>query len=328
MTEFYAGRQIQLVIGYEVGGGYDAYGRLVGRFMSKHIPGNPVFVPKNMGGAGSRGAANWLYNVAPKDGSVLGVIAQTTPLDQALRQAGVHFDAAKFGWIGNPIVDKQVFIVWKDSGIATLEDAKAKGGLVCGGTGATTNPVIFPKIINSLIGANIRVVPGYPGAASIALAMERGEVNCIGAHAWSTTKATLTRQLKDGKLNLLVQWGPAKDPEISTFATRNVPLITEYAQSPADRQVLDLINSGMALGRPLRTPPDVPAERVEALRRAFTETMGDAEFLQTAKAMNMDIKPMLGTDLQRLAAEVAQAPPAITSRAIELTRDGGESARP
>jgi tripartite-type tricarboxylate transporter receptor subunit TctC len=320
VADFYTGRQIHVVIGYEVGGGYDAYARLVGRHMGKHIPGSPTFIPQNMEGAGSRKAANWLYNVAPKDGSVIGVIAQTTALDQALKQLGVQFDVSKFSWIGNPIVDNQVFIAWKTSGIATLEDVKVKGGLICGGTGATTNPVIFPKIINRLIGSDIQVVAGYPGAASITLAMQRGEVNCIGAHAWSTTKATMAQHLKDRNLNLLVQWGPEKDPEISAFAQRDVPLITQYASTPVDREVLELINSSMALGRPLLMPPDVPVERVEALRRAFAETMTDPEFRDQAKAMNMDIKPMLGGDLQQLATEVAQASPAVMDRAIALTR--------
>jgi tripartite-type tricarboxylate transporter receptor subunit TctC len=307
-----------MVIGYEVGGGYDVYGRLVGQFMGKHIPGTPSFVPQNMEGAGSRRAANWLYNLAPKDGSVLGVVAQTTPLDHALRQNGVQFDAGKFNWIGNPIVDNQVFIVWRDTGIATLLDAKSKGGLICGGTGAASNPVIFPKIINRLIGSQIRVVAGYPGATSIMLAMERGEVNCMGAHAWSNAKATLAAQLKDGKLNFLVQWGPAKDPEISTVAQRDVPLIKEYAQTELDNRMLVLFNSSMSLGRPILAPPNVPMERVEALRRAFAATVQDPEFLERARKMNMDIKPMMGDELQELAASVANAPADVTARMIEL----------
>jgi tripartite-type tricarboxylate transporter receptor subunit TctC len=318
VADFYRGRQIQMVIGYEVGGGYDVYARLLSQFMGKHIPGNPTFVSQNMEGAGSRRAANWLYNLAPKDGSVLGVVAQTTPLDHALRQNGVQFDAGKFNWIGNPIVDNQVFIAWRDFGIATLEDAKTKGGMICGGTGAASNPVIFPKIINRLIGSQIRVVAGYPGGTSIMLAMERGEVNCMGAHAWSNAKATLSGLLKDGKLNFLVQWGPAKDPEISAFAQREIPLIKEYARTELDQRMLVLFNSSMSLGRPVLAPPNVPAERVEVLRRAFAETVRDPEFLERARKANMDIKPMLGDELQRLAASVANAPAEVTDRMIEL----------
>ena len=215
VADFYRGRQIQVVIGHEVGGGYDVYGRLLGRFLTKHLPGNPRVIPQNMVGAGSRKAANWLYNIAPRDGSVIGVTAQTTPLDQALKQEGVSFDAAQFNWIGNPIIDNQVFFAWHTSGIRNLEDAVAKGGLICGGTGASTNPVMLPKIINHMLGANIRVVAGYQGANNVLLAMERGEVNCIGSHSWSTAKVTVAHHLRENKLNMLVQWGPSKDPEIS-----------------------------------------------------------------------------------------------------------------
>jgi tripartite-type tricarboxylate transporter receptor subunit TctC len=317
--DFYRGRQIRLVIGYQVGGGYDVYGRLVSQFMGRHLPGNPSFIVQNMEGAGSRRAANWLYNLAPKDGSVLGVVAQTTPLDQALRQSGVQFDAGKFNWIGNPIVDNQVFIAWREAGIVSLEDAKTKE-LVCGGTGAASNPVIFPKIINRLLGTTIRVVTGYPGASAIMLAMERGEVNCMGAHAWSNAKATLSELLKNRKLSFLVQWGPAKDPEISEVAQRDVPLIKEYAKTELDQRMLAIFNSSMSLGRPILAPPEVPAERVEALRQAFAATVKDPEFLERARQMNMDIKPLLGAELQDLASTVASAPAEVTDRMIKVVQ--------
>jgi tripartite-type tricarboxylate transporter receptor subunit TctC len=288
--------------------------------MTKHIPGNPIAIPQNMLGAGSRKAANWLYNVAPRDGSVIGVITQSTPLDHAIKQPGVQFDASRFNWIGNPIVDNQIFLAWAESGVRTLEEAVTKGGLVCGGTGASTNPVIFPKIINQMLGSNIRIVAGYPGAAAITLAMERGEVNCIGSHSWSTAKATMARHLSEGNVNVLVQWGPAKDPEISLDAKRDVPLILDYARNDMEREVLKLIDSSMAIGRPLLTSPDVPHARVEALRHAFDETMKDAEFLAEAKRLSMDIKPMGGADLQKLATEVAHASPEVVERTIALTQ--------
>ena len=300
VADFYRGRQIQVVIGHEVGGGYDVYGRLLGRFLTKHLPGNPRVIPQNMVGAGSRRAANWLYNVAPRDGSVIGVTAQTTPLDQALKQEGVAFDAAQFNWIGNPIIDNQVFFAWHTSGIRSLEDAVAKGGLICGGTGASTNPVMLPKIINHMLGASIRVVAGYQGANNVLLAMERGEVNCIGSHSWSTAKVTVAHHLRENKLNMLVQWGPSKDSEISTYAKREVPLMFEYARTDFDRSVIKLMSSGMAIGRPLYAPPGVPQARVAALRKAFDDIMTDPEFLAEAKKTNADIRPMRGADLQAL----------------------------
>jgi tripartite-type tricarboxylate transporter receptor subunit TctC len=320
VADFYRGRQIQVVIGHEVGGGYDVYGRLLGRFLTKHLPGNPRVIPQNMVGAGSRRAANWLYNVAPRDGSVIGVTAQTTPLDQALKQEGVSFDAAQFNWIGNPIIDNQVFFAWHTSGIRSLEDAVAKGGLICGGTGASTNPVMLPKIINHMLGASTRVVAGYQGANNVLLAMERGEVNCIGSHSWSTAKVTLAHHLRENKLNALVQWGPAKDPEISTYAKREVPLMFEYARTDFDRSVIKLMSSGMAIGRPLYAPPGVPQSRVAALRKAFDDIMTDPEFLAEAKKTNADIRPMRGTDLQALATEVVQTPSEIVAKMLAMLR--------
>jgi tripartite-type tricarboxylate transporter receptor subunit TctC len=318
VADFYRGRQIQVVIGHEVGGGYDVYGRLVGRFLTKHLPGNPRVIPQNMVGAGGRKAANWLYNVAARDGSVIGVTAQTTPLDQALKQDGVSFDAAQFNWIGNPIIDNQVFFAWHTTGIRSLEDAVAKGGLVCGGTGASTNPVTLPKIINQMLGASIRVVAGYPSANNILLAMERGEVNCIGSHSWSTAKVTAAHLLRDSKLNMLVQWGPSKDPEISEYGKREVPLMFDYARTDVDRSVVKLMSSGMAIGRPLYAPPNVPPARVAALRKAFDDIMADPEFLAEAKKGNADIRPMSGIDLQALATEVVRTPPDVIAKVIAL----------
>jgi tripartite-type tricarboxylate transporter receptor subunit TctC len=320
IADFYRGRQMLLVIGSAVGGGYDAYGRLLARFLPKHIPGNPTAIPQNVPGAGSRNASNWLYNIAPKDGSVLGVTSQSSPLDQAMRQKGIQFDAGRFNWIGNPIVDNQITIAWTDSGIVTMNDLTKVSSVICGATGANTNPVFFPKIINQLMGANIQVVNGYQGAAAVALAMGRGEVNCMGSHSWSAAKATMAQYFRDGKMSVLVQWGPAKDPDISDQAKRDVPLILDYARNDMDREVLTLFNSSISIGRPLIAPPDVPRARVEALRRAFDETMTDSEFLAEAKRLNMDIKPMAGIELQKLALNVAHTSPATVARAQALVK--------
>jgi tripartite-type tricarboxylate transporter receptor subunit TctC len=267
-----------------------------------------------MPGAGSIVMMNYLYNVAPRDGSVIGVTAQTTPLDQALKQEGVSFDAAQFNWIGNPIVDNQVFFAWHTTGIKTLDEAIAKGGLICGGTGATVNPVTLPKIINHMLGAKIRVVPGYPSANNILLAMERGEVNCIGSHSWSTAKVTAAHLLRENKLNMLVQWGPSQDPEISASAKRDVRLMDDYARTDFDRSVIKLMSSGMAIGRPLYAPPGVPPARVAALRKAFDDIMKDPEFLAEAKKSNVDVRPMSGVELQALATEVVRTPSEIVDK--------------
>jgi len=314
---FFAGKSIQLVVGFDVGGGYDLYARTVARHWSRHIPGNPTFIPQNMPGAGTRTAANWLYNAAPKDGTAVATIVQSTSVDQALGEPGIRFDAAKFNWLGNPIVDNLVTLSWAASGLATLEDVKTKGGLFCGSTGAGPTSV-FPRVINQLLGTQIKVVAGYPGQAQVNIAMERGEVNCIGGTTWSSVKATMRPMLDARKLNILVQWGASKDPEISAYAQREVPLIQEFGQTDLDKRVLVFIGSGAAFGRPLLAPPAVPPDRVEVLRRAFDRTMTDPEFLAEAAKLNMDIKPLPGEDLQKIAIEVVQARPEDLARAKEL----------
>jgi tripartite-type tricarboxylate transporter receptor subunit TctC len=315
--DFYAGKSIQLVIGFDVGGGYDLYARTVARHWTRHIPGNPSFVPQNMPGAGTRIAANWLYNVAPKDGTAFGTVVQSTAVDQALGEPGIRFDAAQFNWLGNPIVDNLVTLSWSASGIATLDDVKTKGGLFCGSTGGGPTTV-FPRVINQLLGMQIKVVTGYSGQTAVNIAMERGEVNCIGGTTWSSVKATMRPMLDARKLNMLVQWGATKDPEISAYANRDVPLIQELGQSDLDRRVLLFIGSGAAFGRPLLAPPGIPRERVDILRQAFDRTMKDPEFLAEAARLNMDIKSLAGAELQKIATDVVQSRPEDLARAKEL----------
>jgi len=319
---FYAGKSIQLVIGYSPGGGYDTYARAFARHMVKHIPGNPNFVTQNMPGAGSRTAANWLYNVAPKDGTAIGMVGQNTPLDQALQQKGIQFDAARFNWIGNPIVDNNYTIGWADTGLETIEDVVKKGGLICGGSGATSPSILYPQILNNLLNANIRIISGYPGGNAVNIAMERGEVNCRGSNSWSSTKATLSHLLDDKKLRFLVEWGIDPEPEVAAYMGRKVPLITDLAQNEDDRQALALIVSGVAMGRPLVAPPEVPADRVEALRRAFDKSLADPEFLAEAKKLNLDINALSGERIQKIATETVNAGERVVSRAQELIRPG------
>jgi len=315
--DFYKGKTVQIVVGFDAGGGYDAYARLLARHLSKHIPGSPTFVVQNMPGAGSRVAANWLYTIAPKDGTVLGSVVQSTPVDQVFKEQGIRFDAARFNWIGNPINDNLVSITSDQSGLKTLEDVKARGGLICGSSGAGPT-VSFPNTIGKLLGTSVRVVSGYPGVSAVMLAMQRGEVNCNGGQAWSSAKATMGPLLRDGQLHMLVQWGTEADPDISKVAGRSVPLITDYARSDADRGALRLLSSTSALSRPLLAPPDVPPERVALLRAAFDRTVRDPDFLADAQKAAMDVKPVTGAAIQRLVENVVHTPDAEVALAAQL----------
>ena len=318
IVDFYKGKQIKLVIGSAAGGGIDLLIRTVGRHMGKHIPGNPTFVPQNMLGAGSRVAANWLYNVAPKDGTVIGNVTQNTPIDQVMKEEGVQFDVGKFNWIGNPQAINSVILSWSDSGLRTMADVQSKGGLICGGTAAASPSVILPQILKNLTGADIRIISGYPGSQETGLAMERGELNCLGASTLPSARAMFGSRVNDHKMTTLIQWGIEKEAIISEFEGRDVPLITEFAKTDLDRKVLDFINVSIPFGRPLLLPPGVPQSRVDALRKAFDETMKDPEFLADARTQTFDILPVPGEKLQQLAAEVVKTPDAVIVRSKEL----------
>jgi tripartite-type tricarboxylate transporter receptor subunit TctC len=316
---FYQGKTLQIVVGFDAGGGYDAYARLIGRTLSKHIPGNPTIVVQNRPGAGSRVAANWLYNVAPKDGTVIGSVVQSTPVDQVFQQPGISYDAAQFNWIGNPIVDNLVTITSRQSGLASLEVIGSKGGLICGSSGAGPT-VSFANAIGKMLSTNVRVVAGYPGVSAVMLAMQRDEVNCNAGQAWSSMKATMAQLMREGQLNVVVQWGTESDPDIASVVGYDVPMITRYARSDVDRRALQLLASTSPLSRPLVAPPGLPAERVAILREAFDQTMRDPAFLAEAQRSGMDIKPISGRAIQTLVDRVVGSPAQDIAAAMQLVQ--------
>ena len=318
VADFYRGKQVRVIIGSAAGDGIDVLVRTVARHMGKHLPGAPTFLPQNMPGAGSRVAANWLYNVAPKDGSVIGNITQNTPFDQALKEPGIQFDVGQFNWIGNALMINSVILTWTASGLTTIDDVKTKGGLICGGSGGTSPSLVNPQILKNLTGADIRIISGYKGNSDIGLAMERGEVNCLGSTNLSSARVMFSSQLKERQMSVLVQYGTEKDPSISAYAGREVPLIGDLARDAADRRVVNLVTASTTFGRPLLAPPGTPAERVEALRRAFDAATKDPEFLAEAAKLNLDVNPVPGERLQKLAAEVAATGDDVVARAKAL----------
>jgi tripartite-type tricarboxylate transporter receptor subunit TctC len=302
---FYRGKQITLVIGYGPGGGYDLYARMLGRFIGAHIPGNPTIVPQNMPGAGSRGAANWLYKVAPQDGTVIACLGQATPTDQALSQPGVQFDAGKFNWIGNLSLVNNILFVSAASGVATFAQAKTKQ-LAIGASGASSPSVLYPQVSNNLLGSKFKIIAGYPGGGDINIAVERHELDGRGSDAWASMKTTHQDWLRDHAINILFQVGPRREPDLP-----DIPLWTELAGNEDQRQVLALLSGDVSVGRPILTAPNVPADRVKALRQAFAETMRDPQFIEAAKQANMEMNPMLGDELQQVVENIVSSPPRI-----------------
>jgi tripartite-type tricarboxylate transporter receptor subunit TctC len=327
VADFYKGKVLTIVIGYAAGG-FDLYARLLGRFLGNHIPGHPTIIAQNKPGAGSRSAANWLYNIAPRDGTVIATLSQTTPTDQALGQPGIQFDSRKFNWIGNMVVVNNILFVNASTGVATLADAKKKA-LAIGATGASSPSILYPQVSNNILGTKFKIVSGYPGSAEVNLAMERNEVDGHGSNSWASVKSERPDWVSSHVVNVLFQVGLKREADLP-----DVPLWTELAQTDRQRQVLGVLSSFIAVGRPFLTAPNVPADRVKALRQAFDETMKDPLFIEAAQKANMYLNPLSGDELQNTVERIIDQPPAVIARikrAIE-TRDveslhGGQETR-
>ena len=313
--DFYKGRQVDLYIGYSVGGGYDIYARLLARHLGNHIPGNPTVIPKNMEGAGSLRLANWLYQVAPKDGTAIGMIGRGIAFDPLLGGAGAQFKATEFAWIGSANDEVSVCVAWAKTGIARFEELY-KRELIVGGTGATADTDLFPKVLNGVLGTRMRIVSGYPGGNDITLAMERGEVDGRCGWSWSSIKTNHPQWVKDGTLKLLVQLSLEKHEDLP-----NVPLIMDMVKTEEQRGALRLVFARQVMGRPFLAPPNVPKERVALLRKAFMQTMQDKAFLAEAQKLNLEITPVSGEKVQELVAEVYRTPPEIVRKAVEASAD-------
>ena len=315
VADFYRGKRITLIIGYGTGGGYDLYARMLGRFIGAHIPGNPTIVPQNMPGAGSRSAANWLYKIAPQDGTVIATLGQATPTDQALDRPGVVFDSTKFNWIGNLVVVNNILFVSSASGVTTFAQAKQKP-LAIGSTGASSPSVLYPQVSNNLLGTKFKIISGYPGGGDINIAVERHEVDGRGSDSWASLKSTHPDWLRDHSVSILFQVGPKRETDLP-----DVPLWTELAGNDEQRAALEVLSGDVSVGRPILTTPNVPVERVKALRQAFDETMRDPQFLEATKQSNMDLNPMGGEELQQIVGKISAPSPkvlAMVKEAIEI----------
>jgi tripartite-type tricarboxylate transporter receptor subunit TctC len=311
VADFYKGKQINLVIGTSAGNDYDYRARLLARYMGKHIPGNPQIVPRNMPGGGGVQAANWIANIAPRDGTTLHMIMANMMASQAMGMPGVEFDTRKFTWIGNTSSTPNVVNSWYTSGVETIEDVRKRELIV--GAPMGTAGALYPLLMNALAGTKFKLVTGYPGGNEANLAMERGETEGRGSNSWAAWKSTKPEWVRDKKIHVLVQIGLKRDPDLP-----NVPLMLELARNDDDRKLLTFISSETEIARALVAPPEVPSERIEALRRAFDATVRDPEFLAEAEKMKMDISPSTGEEAQKIADAIANTPPEIASRARRL----------
>jgi tripartite-type tricarboxylate transporter receptor subunit TctC len=313
-AEFYKGRNVELYVGYSVGGAYDLYARVLARHLGKHIPGSPTIIPKNMEGAGSLRLANWLYNVGAKDGTVLATIGRGTAFDPLLGSKGAQFRADKFTWIGSANNEVSVCVAWKTSGIIGFEDTLSKE-LIVGGTGQAADTDQFPRILNGVLGTKFRIVTGYPGGNDVTLAMERGEVKGRCGWSWSSVLSTHKRWIEDKSISVLVQLSLNKHPDLP-----DVPLVMDFAKTEDQQQMFKLIFARQVMGRPYLAPPDVPKDRAEALRKAFMDTMKDSEFLADAEKSQLEINPVDGAEVEKLVKELYQTPKPLADKAAQLIR--------
>jgi tripartite-type tricarboxylate transporter receptor subunit TctC len=303
-------KTITVVVSFAPGGGYDSYGRLFAVYAAHHLPGHPTVIVRNMPGAGGLVGANYLFNVAPKDGTTLGVVPQTVVIAQLLRGSTVKFDAQEFNWIGRINSNVEVEQTWHTSGVKTIAAAKSIP-VVVAGTGPNSSSVVFPRLLNDTIGTKFKVVPGYSGVNMAALAMERGEVQGM-VRPWSVTKTMHPEWLHDKKINLIVQYAGRRHPQL-----QNVPAVVDLAENETQRKIFGLYASGSDIGRSIVAPPDLPADIVQALRSAFADTMKDPQFLQDIHSKALDFDPLDGSELQR----VVQRAEAVPSNVVEAARN-------
>jgi tripartite-type tricarboxylate transporter receptor subunit TctC len=308
VTDFYRGKTVTVLIGVGVGGEYDIQARLVARHIGKHIPGNPTVVAQNMTGAGGLRMINYLYNVAAKDGTHIGMIANAFPAMQAAGIAGVQFDAGKMQWLGTIAPVVETMAVWHTTGVKNIGDAR-KREVVAGASARGAITFIYPQMMNQFLGTKFKIVTGYPGGNQINLAMERGEVEARN-NTWSSWKATKAAWLAEKKITVIAQAGP-RAPDL------DAPSVEDAARTPEERQLIELVVSGTQLGRPLATNA-APADRVAALRAAYAATIKDAEFLAEAKQLGFEIDPVLGERMQAIVEKVLATPKAIAARAKDL----------
>lgn len=305
-----------VVVGYPPGAAYDVYMRTFARHLGKHLPGNPTIVPQNMAGAGSLRAANYLYNAAPKDGSTIGMFARGMAMQPLLDNQGIQYDAQKFNWIGSLTSDMSLVLSWHTRPFKTLDDAR-KNEMIVAGTGSGADSVIFPYILNGVLGTKFKVITGYPGASDFLLAVERGEADGTAGVSWSSITAGKPDWITGKKINVMVQLGMKKLPDMGS-----APLVMEYAKNDSDRGVLELIFARQDMAYPVVAPPGTPADRVAVLRKAFDAVLKDPEYLADAKKQHLETDPMQGAEITALVNRIYKTPPDVIARAKKAIEDG------
>ena len=308
-TAPFAGKTITLVVHTPPGGGYDAYARLFSRHLGRFLEGHPHVIVANRPGAGGYVAANYAANVAPRDGTVLALMQQSTLLDEAMGTSPMRTSVREFNWIGNITQSNNVVAMWHTSPVKTIGDALKRDTPV-GASGANSTAAQVPAYLNAILGTRFKVVRGYEGGAAIDIAMQRGEVDGRGSNTWASYKSTNAANLREGKLHFLVQVGVRREPDLP-----NVPLLTDLAKGdPMKEQAARFVSLALSISRPLAAPPGVSPQRVEVLRRAFDAAMRDPQLLDEASKLSLEVDPMTGEEVQAGIDQILATPQEVIER--------------
>ena len=319
VEEFYRSKPITMLIGSGAGGGYDTYARIFARHLSRHIPGNPNIIAKNVPAAAGLAAASALYTTADKDGSTIAAFTNGAAMDPLFGNASARYDAQKFNWLGSIGKLQNVCATWHRSEVKSIAAARAREVIVAA-AGATSNSAIVPRTLNALLGTKFKVIAGYDTGPGLTLAIERGEAEGICGLSWSTIKASRPHWIRDRLLNIIVQMSLTKLPELP-----DVPNVLDLVADRENKQVLELILIRQEAGRPFAAPPGVAADRLAALRRAFDATLADDEFRADAQKAQLEIEPLAAAEIETLLATAYGAPNAIVQRAAALVEPWGRT---
>jgi tripartite-type tricarboxylate transporter receptor subunit TctC len=315
VQDFYKGKTISMVVSSSAGGGYDTLSRAIARHLGKHIPGNPQVVVRNMPGAGGIVATSYLYKVAPRDGSVIGGLQNNTPFEPLFGTKEADYDPRKLNWLGTPSVETGLLIIWHTAKIKTIQDAM-KMEMTAGASGANSTPSFYARLLNELLGTKIKVIAGFPGQNEAYLAMERGEIDPYGVTFWSSLTSTKQNWLRDKKIRILVQYGPEKEPALG-----DVPYGPDLVKNDEDRQLFEAAYAPLTVGRPFVAPPELPADRLAALRKAMLETFKDKDFIAEATKLKLEVdKPTSGEQVQARIARVYEMPQKIVDRLRKIAQ--------
>jgi tripartite-type tricarboxylate transporter receptor subunit TctC len=312
-TDFFKGKTITIVTSTGAGGTYDLAARLLARFMPRYIAGNPTMIVQNMPGGGNVLATNYMYSIAPKDGTMIATLHAAMPLHQVLDGRGVRFDASQFNWLGSTGPENEVILVWHTAGVATVAQAMQKE-VILGGTGEGSGIFIIPMAMNNVLGTKFKMVIGYTSSEDVNLAMERGEIQAR-AFSMGSILAQHSDWIRENKVAIIAQAGDKREKDLP-----DVPLLTELAKTDEQKRILQLVSSPPGLGHPFAAPPGVPADRLAVLQHAFDETLRDKDFISEIGKLQMEVDPMSGDEVAAIVRQTISAPPEIVAKTKAATQ--------